>query len=183
MALFGFAALGPARPDLYVLVFLISPVVAAATFMAVSDQREVEPLRARWGLVFRACGGLLVLFSLAGIVGSTGRLIDSATEGIHNGPLAMLFLAALILAWRALTRPSPRRAALPACVVHIAWIPMLILNVFGNHREVFAEAWMHVLTVGALLGILAVSAFVALLALVGFDGASRLAPARATERT
>ncbi|MBA3455872.1 MAG: hypothetical protein H0T42_22435 [Deltaproteobacteria bacterium] len=163
------------------LVFVGSPLLAIATFAALGDRRQVEVLRPVWWIAYRLAVAGLALAGIAGVVATAGQLAGHDADWSANAPFALLFLLAFLAAWPALTKPSPRRASLPAMVIHIAWIPLLIANAVTNGRRGgLGSGWESTLAIISLTAILALSAIVAVLALVSFNGEPRLAPARAT---
>lgn len=177
------SGVGLSNPTLYILVFLVSPVVAIATFAEVWERRQVEVLRPGWSIVYRVATAGLAVAGVAGVVATAGRLAGGRDEWFANAPLAILFLGAFLTAWRALSRPSPRRAAIPAMVILIAWCPLLIANVVVDRRALdHTTPWLRMVAGGSLIAILALSAIVAVLSLVSFQGEPEIASARATSR-
>lgn len=159
-------------PAPVVLAILGGPFVGVATFKLVKHRRAPEALRAGWGAVHHAVLAALALAGVVGVVASAGRSVESIAT-IHNGPLNLMFVAATILAWRALFRPSPRRAAVIACVVHIAWVPVLLSNSHRTSHAAFlfdAGTYSERGIVVGLCGVLGLSALASVLAVVAFRG-------------
>ncbi|MCX5746451.1 MAG: hypothetical protein NT062_28575 [Proteobacteria bacterium] len=164
---------------LFLIVFLASPVIALVT-LAATTGRSDEVLRARWAWPYRLVVGGAATSGLVGLVASAAQMPGRL---VTNVPMSILFLLALVTSWRALTRPSPRRAAIPAAIVHVTWIPLLIANLVveyrGHHVEhVTFESWQLSLLIWAGGGMLALSALASLLAVTAFDEPSALAEAR-----
>ena len=189
-ALVVITGLGLSHPAWFVLVFLVSPIVAIGTFSVVYARTDVEVLRPGWSLAYRAATALLALAAVTGVISTAGRLAGADAPWFENAPLALLFLLAFLAAWPTVARPSPRRAAIPAMVVHITWPPLMIANAVLEHRQYHAATpgissdwgWSHVVSGVSLVSILALSALVAVLSVVGFSGEPRIASARATAR-
>lgn len=177
------AGVGLSDPKLFVLVFLASPIIAIATFAALYERRQVEGLRPGWSIAYRIVTAGLALAGIAGVIATAGRLAGPDARWFANGPFALLFLLAFLAAWPALAKPSPRRAAIPAMVIHIAWLPLLIANaVIDRHSLDAAAGWLQVVAGVSLVAILALSVLTAVLSLVSFLGEPRIAAARATAR-
>jgi len=182
--------LGLSHAAWFVLVFLVSPLVAIGTFSVVYARKDAEVLRPGWSIAYRAATALLALAGVTGVIVTTGRLAGADAPWFENAPLALLFLLAFLAAWPTVTRPSPRRAAIPAMVVHITWLPLVIANAVLEHGQHHAATpglssdwgWAHVVSGVSLVALLALSALVAVLSVVGFSGEPRIAPARATAR-
>jgi len=176
--LFVATGLGLTNSLWFVLVFLVSPFVAIATFARIADRRVVEGLRPGWSIAYRIVTGALVLAAIAGVAASAGRLVRDDGHWFQNGPLAVLFLLTFVTAWPTAARPSPRRAAVPAMVVHIVWLPLVIADAAsGPYYRPYV--WSDVVISMSLIAILALSAVVAVLGIVGFRGESPIAPATA----
>lgn len=180
---FATTGVGLSDPKWFILVFVASPFIAIATFSAHYERRQVEALRRGWSIAYRIATAGLALAGIVGVVATAGRLAGDDAEWFANGPLALLFLLAFLTAWPALTRPSPRRATIPAMVIHIAWLPLLIANwVMDSHRLAEDTGWLRVVAGVSLPAILAFSALAAVLSLVCFQGEAQIASARATNR-
>ena len=165
----------------FVLVFLASPFVALATLAAVFKRREVEVFRDGWARVYRLASGGLALAAGAGVIASAATIVDTgAGTYMENGPLAFLFFLAFMFAWPATTRPSPRRAAAPATPIHLTWLPLVIINALNHsNRADVAPGWMRTTIHISLFAILGLSAILAMLSLVAFDGEAKVATATA----
>jgi len=184
------SGLGLSDPAWYVLVFLASPIVAIGTFAVVYARRDLEVLRPGWSIAYRAATALLALAGFAGMIATAGRLAGADAPWFEDAPLALLFLLAFLAAWPTVASPSPRRAAIPAMVVHSSWLPLVIANAVierGQDRPAVlgvGSEWRWAQIVGgvSLISILALSAIVAVLSVVAFSGEARIARARATPR-
>lgn len=181
---FTFSGIGLSDPKWFILVSVASPIIAIATFAALSERRNVEELRRGWSIGYRIATVGLVLAGIAGVLATAGRLAGTDAPWFANGPLALLFLLAFLTGWPALAKPSPRRGALPAMVIHISWLPLLVANWVMDDRWLHDEedSWLQVVGSVSLPSILACSAFAAVLSLVAFHGEPRIAAARATAR-
>lgn len=169
------AILPLADKSLLGLAFLISPIVAIVTLVRVFRRNVPEPMAHRWAIVQRVLAGTCVAFAIGGLVGSASQLTEiGGKTTMQNGPLALLFLLSLIGSYHALVRPTPRNNAIPAVIVHVAWMPLVLVN---QHRSLELEQWQKAITGLGILGLLGASAFAAMLALAGFAGA----PARVPE--
>lgn len=163
------------------LPLLITPLVAIATFVRLFRRTGREALLSpRWATVHRILGGLSVALAIGGIVGAASQLVDvGGSRRLENGPLALLFLLSLIGSYHALVRPTPRNTALPALIVHIAWMPLVLWNL--QYEVVDPAAWQQGLIAIGVLGLLATSGLLALVALAAFTGAvPRVPEARVT---
>ena len=160
-----------------------TPFVGIATLSVVFRRRDPEPFAPGWTRVYRAAAGLLLVAAAIGLVAAAGRVVrhGSGSPGLQVGPAGLLFLLAFVLGWRALVGPTALRAAIVGMVVHLLWVPILIIDLamgIGRHGSVPAHPQLWG---AALLGVVALSAAMSMLALVAFAGASSLVPARARE--
>jgi len=146
-------------------------------------RRDPEPFAAGWATVYRAATSLLLVAAVVGLVAAAGRVVrhGGGSPGLQVGPAGLLFLLAFVLGWRALVGATPRRAAIVGMVVHLLWVPILIIDLamgIGRHGSVPAHPQLWG---AALLGVVALAAAMSILALVAFAGASSLAPVRLRE--
>ncbi len=174
------SGLGLSNPAWFILVFLLSPILAVATAARIYAREEVGVLRPGWSIAYRIVTAGLALAGIAGVVVTAGRLAGREADWFANGPVALLFLLAFLTGWRALIRPSPRRAVVPAVVIHLAWLPLLIANEVVDRDSLdYGARWLQVVAGVSLIAILALSAFAAVLSLVCFHGEHQIAAARA----
>jgi hypothetical protein len=158
--------------------FLVSPIVALVTLSKVFRRKELEPLGHRWTIAHRILTGGCVALAIGGLVGSASQLVEVAgSTRMENGPMALLFLLGLVGSWAAFVRPSPRNTAVPAAIVHVAWLPLFFIN--QKYEPAEFEGWQKGLSALGLLGLLGLSALAAMIALSAFAGApSRVPEAR-----
>ncbi len=170
---------GLVDPSWLAVVVLVCPLVSIGALAAVSRRVAPEPLRRGWSFGYRAASALLALAGVAGVVSAAARMVTDrgGAEHLENGPLALLFLISFVVAWPAVARPTPRRAALPAVVIHLIWLPLVLMNVVSRHTDVPESGWHTTLSTASLVGILVFSASTSILALVAFEG-TPLASAR-----
>ncbi len=157
-----------------------TPFVGIATLSVVVRRRDPEPFAAGWATVYRAAAGLLLVAAAIGLVAAAGRVVrhGSGSAVTQVGPTGLLFLLAFVLGWRALVGSTPRRAAIVGMVVHLLWVPILIIDLamgIGRRGSVPAHPQLWG---AALLGVVALAAAMSMLALVGFAGSSSLVSAR-----
>ena len=148
--------------------FLISPIVALVTVVRLASRKEREEVTRGWAIAQRVVTGACVVLAICGLVGSASEMaVVGGAMSVKNWPLALLFFLALIASYRGLVRPTPRGTAIPAMVVHLAWLPLFL----GNMRDYVAlDQWQRALMGIGLLGLLAFTGFAAIIALVGFTG-------------
>lgn len=159
---------------LFVLVFLSAPILALVTLASVGKPFEDLELAAAWRWPYRLVFGALVAAGLAGVSGVASGL------SLRNTPIAILFLFAIVFGWRALIAPSPKRAAYPAALLHVSWIPLLIANFVGHSRDQETlPSWQLGLALYSGLAILGISGIASMLTAFVFTPAPpSLPPAR-----
>ncbi len=182
LVLWALAAMGVplalSSPGYWLLEFLITPILALATLVAVTPPPDLEVyLRRRWRGIYFAMMGAVAASGLVGMVAVAG---DLATAKFANGPIAILFLLAFVTGWRAISTPTPRRAAVPAAVIHAFWIPLLIMDL--GCRDDHLSALQERVALDAGIGMLAASAVAAIVSLVAFGHAVRTEIPSATAR-
>ncbi len=153
------------QPQIWAVEFLAAPIFALGTLAATTTPPDLDVhLRRGWRPVYFGILGGLAACGLAGIVASAGAIADAK---FANAPLALLFLLAFVTAWRAIARPTPRCASLPAAVVLVSWVPLVVIDFLFDSNIEMAE-WRDTLALIAGIGILALGALASLVSLLAF---------------
>ncbi|MBA3539300.1 MAG: hypothetical protein H0T79_06700 [Deltaproteobacteria bacterium] len=155
-------------PALMMVPILGSPILAIAT-LAAAGRYPHETLARAWRIPYHAALGGLVISGLIGIVTSAAKLA-SDRHGWHfeNAPLGLLFLLAVLIGWRAIITPSPPRAALPGMILHVSWIPLVIVNLFTLRHDRFVAMPVEGMFWSAV-AILGFSLVAGVIAILGFE--------------
>lgn len=161
------------------MVWIPAIILAFVTYRALP--REDALLRAGW---YRLALGFQLACALAGAAGAAPTVLVGGQIGFVT--LATLGVAAAISTWRALTRPSARRAVASAlvmiCGTSLALIADVLLGIYVDGASRIARdehAVWHALMAYAILAASVVTAAVHVVALHAFGAASTLPTARA----
>jgi len=180
LAIFALCAVGAASSEFALgLALLIAPFAAIATVAVTARRGTNEPFRRRFAVAYRIVLGMLAVSSLLGIIGSA----SSFAHVRMNAPIAIWFLLTLVASWAAVVRPTPRKAALPGLVAHVAWVPAVMINLVTNPVEVAWADWQQFVVGVGFFIVLGLSTVASVFALYAFRGPLQTQPlASATVR-